>query len=119
MSWLLSHPWWDDEHYWFEKGVFHKGRELYVHDHEFDLDPVTLVTKPLAKDGWLGWDDVIGGTMMVWGTAMLVPGPVDFSLAVLGTALAKHPYGGVAAVAAYNIFASFVFLTGLYLVSLD
>ena len=117
MPWLLSHPWWDDEHYWFEKEVFHKGTQLYVQSPVSSTQ--TLVTKPLVEDGWLGWDDVIGGTLVVWGSAMLVPGPIDALAAAAGAIVFKGPHGGVIGWLAYNVFASLVLLSGLYLISLD
>lgn len=58
---------------------------------------------------------VVGGAMIGWGSAMLVPGPVDAIAYGLGVAAFKHPFGGVAGVAAYNIFALGVIGTGAIL----
>ncbi len=48
---------------------------------------------------------VLGAGLITWGGAMLVPGPIDVAAYGLGVAAFKHPAGGVAGVALYNLFA--------------
>ncbi len=48
---------------------------------------------------------VIGGGMIGLGTAMLIPGPIDFAAFGLGVAVFKHPLGGAVGVGIYNLMA--------------
>lgn len=56
----------------------------------------------------------VGAALATWGTAMLIPGPVDLAVFALGTAVGG-PVGGVVAVVIYNAFALVVLATGLIL----
>ena len=56
----------------------------------------------------------VGAVLATWGTAMLVPGPVDVAAFAIGTAVGG-PVGGVVAVVIYNAFALVVLATGLIL----
>ena len=49
--------------------------------------------------------DVFGGGMVVLGTAMLIPGPVDVAMAAGGAVLFKHPAGAVVGLVGYNLAA--------------
>ena len=64
-------------------------------------------------------DDPLGATLIVWGSAMLVPGPIDVAAAGLGVLVFKHPLGAVAGVLAYNAFALGTMALGYWLISLD
>ncbi len=59
---------------------------------------------------------VIGAALVVAGTAILVPGPVDVFLGVAGFA-AGGPWGAVAAVALYNLIGLALVGTGLVLMA--
>ncbi len=83
-------------------------------------DPFDPVMKPIyqLREFNINTENVkpfLGAGLMGWGTAMAIPGPVDFAFGVAGTAAFKHPAGGVAAVVAYNVFAAGVFGLGFYL----
>ena len=58
---------------------------------------------------------VVGAGLIGWGTAMLVPGPIDVAAYALGAAAFKHPVGGVVGVAAYNLLALGVVGAGVIL----
>ncbi|AXH79197.1 MAG: hypothetical protein [Circular genetic element sp.] len=58
---------------------------------------------------------VVGGFMIGWGTAMLVPGPIDYAAGAAGVAVFKHPAGAIVGVAAYNLFALGVVGAGTWL----
>jgi len=62
----------------------------------------------------------VGGALMVYGTALLIPGPFDAMAAGAGAAVGG-PYGAVAAVAAYNLAGLSMVVVGAYLLgeSLD
>ncbi len=59
----------------------------------------------------------LGTAMIVWGTAMAVPGPVDFAAGAAGVALLRHPIGAPLGVGAYNLFAYSVISAGGYLLA--
>lgn len=58
---------------------------------------------------------VVGAGLIGWGSAMLVPGPIDVAAYGIGVAAFKHPAGGVVGVAAYNLLALGVIGTGALL----
>ena len=59
---------------------------------------------------------VLGASMMVLGTGMLVPGPLDIAAAAVGAAIGG-PWGAVAGVAIYNITAVGLVVVGFMFVA--
>ncbi len=59
----------------------------------------------------------VGGALMIYGTALLIPGPFDAMAAGIGMAAAGgHPAGAVAGVVAYNLVGLSMVVVGAYLV---
>ena len=71
------------------------------------------------SSNYTGWDDAMGMFLILGGTAMLIPGPIDIAAGAAGLAIFKHPAGAVAGVAAYNVLALAIMAVGYGLIELD
>ena len=119
----------------------HKGRrvdfDLWMHpdlaqDLDFDIlasmvtgtsSPVSTFGQDLVRDSSFAhveetdnFQFAVGAALATWGTAMLVPGPVDLAVARIGWAFGG-PAGAVVAVVIYNVFALVVLGTGIVLMA--
>ena len=110
MSWWVN----QEKSYWDSLG----WEILDFHDDEV-VAPwriVRTVGKSLEKDG-LRSRDVIGSGMIVVGTAMLLPGPVDLMAAAAGVAVFKSPAGAIVGVVVYNVAALSLMAGGAALIA--
>jgi len=111
--WLTARPWFNDQLYWFEEGVIHSWQKLYKYNKK-EISISTVVSN-LVDNNSLSFREVFGGGLVVWGSAMLVPGPVDVAVGAAG-AYFGGPIGAVAAIVGYNLFALVVIGIGMYLI---
>lgn len=76
------------------KGVPFEDAELVIIKHFYGKAKDKFPSRKLA-----------GASMIALGTGMLIPGPIDAFAFGAGVAVFKHPIGGIAGVAAYNLLA--------------
>ncbi len=106
--WTHHHPW-------------------YAADHSAGrwMDPsisriVGKTVGELAEDllDSLGWMSVVGGLMIVAGTLILIPGPVDVFMFTTGLYFGG-PWGAVGAVVAYNLLGVLLLVGGTAMIYFD
>jgi len=105
--WTHHHPWYAPEHV-ASSWMFPRTRVVGK--------TVAEMTEELLES--FGWMSVVGGLMIIAGTMILIPGPVDAFVFTAGFVVGAWA-GGFAAVVVYNLLGVVLILGGTAMIYFD